>query len=76
MVYRVLSRSHYTTMKQSENTQKSRIPKGLSCQHPIPMRLSEEERGQLESLAAKDSRSISSMARLIFLRGMAAVNAD
>ncbi|EPB6844947.1 hypothetical protein OM235_14010 [Escherichia albertii] len=40
------------------------------------MRLSEEERGQLESLAAKDSRSISSMARLIFLRGMAAVNAD
>ncbi|MGS6206034.1 hypothetical protein ACVGXO_20760 [Enterobacter hormaechei] len=39
------------------------------------MRLTTEERALLEELAAKECRSISSMARMIFLRGMEAANA-
>lgn len=63
-------------MTQDENIQRSRLPKGLSSGNPIPMRLTTEERALLEALAAKECRSISSMARMIFLRGMEVANTD
>lgn len=63
-------------MKQVKHNQSSRLPKGIAAKNPIPMRLSDDERRNLEALAAKDSRSISSMARLVCLRGMAAIQAD
>ncbi|HED1599551.1 hypothetical protein HV274_14540 [Enterobacter hormaechei] len=62
-------------MAQDENIQRSRLPKGLPSGNPVPMRLTTEERALLEELAAKECRSISSMARMIFLRGMEAANA-
>ncbi len=40
------------------------------------MRLTTAERALLEELAAKECRSISSMARMIFLRGIEAATAD
>ncbi|WGL96690.1 hypothetical protein [Arsenophonus nasoniae] len=49
---------------------RSNLPKGIASKNPIPMRLSVDERTQLETIAAKESRSISAMARLIFLAGM------
>lgn len=63
-------------MKQDEQIQRSRLPKGLSSGNPIPMRLTTSERELLEELAAKECRSISSMARMIFLRGMEMATAD
>lgn len=63
-------------MKQADHTQRSRLPKGLATGGPIPMRLTIAERTSLEELAAKECRSISSMARMVFLRGMEATNAD
>ncbi|MCB5314191.1 hypothetical protein [Yersinia intermedia] len=43
--------------------------------NPMPMRLSYDKRYELEALAAK-SRLISSIARLVYLRGIAAIQAD
>ncbi|CNH75250.1 MULTISPECIES: hypothetical protein [Yersinia] len=63
-------------MKQVKHDQRSRLPKGIASKNPIPMRLSVDERLELEALAAKESRSISSMARLVCLRGIAAIQAD
>ncbi|CFQ95994.1 MULTISPECIES: hypothetical protein [Yersinia] len=63
-------------MKQVEHDQRSRLPKGIASKNPTPMRLSDGERSELEALAAKESRSISSMARLVYLRGIAAIQAD
>ncbi|WP_268235656.1 hypothetical protein [Hafnia psychrotolerans] len=40
------------------------------------MRLTIAERTSLEELAAKECRSISSMARLVYLRGMEAASAE
>ncbi|AYN26568.1 hypothetical protein D8682_05920 [Buttiauxella sp. 3AFRM03] len=57
-------------MAQVESNQRSRLPKGMSSGNPIPMRLTPEERAFLEDLAAKECRSISNMARMVFLRGM------
>lgn len=63
-------------MKQLEHDQRSRLPKGIASKNPTHMRLSGEERSELEALAAKECRSISSMARLVYLRGIAAIQAD
>ncbi|AKP32136.1 hypothetical protein [Yersinia aleksiciae] len=63
-------------MKQVEHYQRSRLPKGIASKNPTPMRLSDDERLELEALAAKESRSISSMARLIYLRGIAAIQTE
>ncbi|MFQ6288016.1 hypothetical protein ACLMPM_21890 [Yersinia enterocolitica] len=63
-------------MKQVKHDRRSRLPKGIASKNPIPMRLSDDERSTLEALAEKDCRSISSMARLFCLRGMAAAQTD
>ncbi|MBN1085320.1 hypothetical protein JNO12_10775 [Erwinia aphidicola] len=63
-------------MKQDDPIQRSRLPKGLASGGPVPMRLTTAERALLEELAAKECRSISSMARMIFLRGIEVATAD
>ncbi|WP_411753634.1 hypothetical protein [Serratia sp. (in: enterobacteria)] len=63
-------------MKQVNHDQRSRLPKGITSKNPIPMRLSDEEHMELEALAEKECRSISSMARLVHLRGMAAISSE
>ncbi|WP_272941912.1 hypothetical protein [Dickeya zeae] len=40
------------------------------------MRLSDDERARLAALAEKESRSLSSMARLVFLRGLESFSAE
>ncbi|BET96471.1 hypothetical protein TCT1_13920 [Xenorhabdus sp. TCT-1] len=45
----------------------SRLPRGIASKNPIVMRLSVDEREELEAIAKKDSRSVSSMARIIYL---------
>lgn len=63
-------------MKHVKHDQRSRLPKGIVSKNPITMRLSDDERSTLEKLAAKESRSASSMARLVFLRDIEAIRAD
>ncbi|NHB87165.1 hypothetical protein C5471_05345 [Photorhabdus tasmaniensis] len=63
-------------MKQVKHVQRSSIPRGVVSKNPIPMRLSPDERQKLEMLAEKESRSISSMARIVHLAGMAAIELE
>lgn len=63
-------------MKQVKHDQRSRLPKGIASKNPTHMRLSDDERAELEALAAKETRPISSMARLVYLRGITAIQAD
>ncbi|WP_261168754.1 hypothetical protein [Serratia ficaria] len=57
-------------MKQELHEPRSRLPRGIASKNPIHMRLSDSERAELEAIAAEESRSVSSMARLIYLRGI------
>lgn len=57
-------------MKQELHEARSRLPRGIAAKNPVPMRLSEDERAELEAIANRESRSSSSMARLIYLRGL------
>jgi hypothetical protein len=63
-------------MKQDDQKERSRLPKGMASGGPIAMRLTAEERAALSSLAAKECRSISSMARMVFLQGMKTATVD
>ncbi|HGM5349234.1 hypothetical protein FOT61_06260 [Serratia marcescens] len=63
-------------MKQELHEPRSRLPRGIAAKNPIPMRLSEDERAELEAIATRESRSSSSMARLIFLRGLESFTAE
>ncbi|WP_063656985.1 hypothetical protein [Candidatus Arsenophonus triatominarum] len=57
-------------MDQEKHIARSNLPKGIASKNPIPMRLFVDERKELEAIAVKESRSISAMARLIFLIGL------
>ncbi|MEO3714030.1 hypothetical protein [Roseateles flavus] len=50
----------------------SRTPNGIwdRTKPPVPLRMSAEEHAALERLASSESRSKSSMARLVFLHGL------
>ncbi|AHF77587.1 putative bacteriophage protein [Sodalis praecaptivus] len=61
-------------MKHHEKLQRSRLPKGMVGLKPIPMRLTTDERETLERLALMECRSVSSMARLVFLKGLDIIN--
>lgn len=63
-------------MKQANHAPRSRLPGGIAAKNPIPMRLSDAERAELEAIAAKESRSISSMARLVYLRGIESIQTE
>lgn len=47
---------------------RSRTPNG--CSERISMQVSAAERAEIERIAFRESRSVSSVARLIFLEGM------
>jgi len=63
-------------MKQEQHEPRSRLPRGIAAKNPVPMRLSDDECAELKEMASADSRSISSMARLVYLRGVEAIKAD
>ncbi|WP_275347739.1 hypothetical protein [Xenorhabdus bovienii] len=43
------------------------MPRGIASKNPVVMRLSNEEREELNAIAERESRSASSMARIIYL---------
>jgi hypothetical protein len=53
-----------------------RSPRGVLSSKPVYMRLMPEERDQLEKLSALQNRSTSSVARLIYLEGIAGYAAE
>ena len=59
-------------MKQAKDHPRSRLPRSIEERKLVPMRLLCSEHGELESLAKRESRSMSAMARLIFLEGIKA----
>lgn len=54
-------------MKTNENVLRSRAPRGVMSNKPVAMRLLPAEIAELEALALEQNRSMSSMARIIFL---------
>ncbi|WP_152689298.1 hypothetical protein [Morganella morganii] len=61
-------------MKQAKDHSRSRLPRTAEEKKLVPMRLLCPEHGELERLAERDSRSMSAMARLIFLEGLKSFN--
>lgn len=61
-------------MKQAKDNSRSRLPRSAEEKKLVPMRLLFSEHVALESLAERDCRSMSAMARLIFLEGLKAFN--
>ncbi|CUA05609.1 Uncharacterised protein [Escherichia coli] len=57
-------------MKTNENVLRSRAPRGVMSNKPVAMRLLPAEIAELEALALDQNRSMSSMARIIFLNGI------
>lgn len=55
---------------------RKRAPNGVLSRTPVALRLLEEEKSELEALAAKESRSTAALARLLYLRGLQAYRAD
>jgi hypothetical protein len=56
-------------MTQVQNTQRARTPKNSVAGGSLPLRLSPEERSEIEAMAEAECRSASNMVR-IFLRGL------
>ncbi|UBM11714.1 hypothetical protein [Cupriavidus metallidurans] len=52
-------------------TPRTRSPRGVLSDKPVCVRLLPAERQKLERLAMKENRSVSSLARLILLEGLA-----
>ena len=48
----------------------TRSPQGVLSDHPVYMRLMPDERSVLEQLASRQLRSMSSVARLVYLAGV------
>lgn len=63
-------------MKQIIHDTRSRIPRNAATGPRLPLRLSPEERAMVDKMAAREQRSSSNMARLIFLRGLEIVQQE
>lgn len=70
MILDTNSRSQYITMRQTRDI-RSRAPKAEKPRKTVLLRLDEGEFLALEAMAKKEERSRSSMARLLYLRGLA-----
>ncbi|ENE4300712.1 ribbon-helix-helix protein, CopG family [Salmonella enterica] len=60
-------------MEQSAHEDRSRLPKADAPRRQISLRLTEDEREELEALAKKDGRSRSGMAHRLYMRGLAEI---
>ncbi|MEG0622047.1 MAG: hypothetical protein RR498_03945 [Hafnia sp.] len=63
-------------MTQVQHVQRSRTPKNTVTGGVLPLRLSPEERSTIEAMAEAEYRSASNMARIVFLRGLQAMQHD
>lgn len=57
-------------MTQVQNAQRARTPKNSVAGGALPLRLSPEERTEIEAMAEAECRSASNMVRIVFLRGL------
>lgn len=53
-----------------------RAPNGVESRKPVAMRLKPAEKSELETMAAYQERSIGSLARLIYLKGLDALKRE
>lgn len=63
-------------MTQVQHVQRSRTPKNTVAGRALPLRLSPEERSTIEAMAEAECRSASNMVRIVFLRGLQAMQPD
>ncbi|WP_278400417.1 hypothetical protein [Hafnia paralvei] len=63
-------------MTQVQHVQRSRTPKNTVAGRSLPLRLSPEERSTIEAMAEAECRSASNMVRIVFLRGLQAMQPD
>ncbi|WP_127959990.1 hypothetical protein [Serratia microhaemolytica] len=63
-------------MTQQHHVQRSRTPNNTVAGGALPLRLSPEERSTIEAMARAECRSASNMIRIVFLRGLATMNAN
>lgn len=63
-------------MTQVQHVQRSRTPKNTVAGGTLPLRLSPEERLTIEAMAEAECRSASNMVRIVFLRGLQAMQPD
>ncbi|PHM36183.1 hypothetical protein Xmau_04327 [Xenorhabdus mauleonii] len=57
-------------MTQDKHVRRSRLPRGMASKNPVMMRLSDDEYEELNVIAIRESRSMSSMARIIYLNAV------
>lgn len=60
---------------QAHAAQRDYAPKGVDKRR-VPIALMPQERLDLETLAARDGRSLAAMGRVVLLRGLAAMQQD
>ncbi|OON40791.1 hypothetical protein BTJ39_06850 [Izhakiella australiensis] len=60
-------------MTQLHHAQRSRTPRNAATGGTLPLRLTPEERATIEAMAEADCRSASNMVRIVFLRGLEAM---
>lgn len=63
-------------MTQVQNTQRARTPKNSVTGGSLPLRLSPEERSEIETMAEAECRSASNMVRIVFLRGLESMKSE
>lgn len=63
-------------MTQAQHIQRSRTPKNTALGGTLPLRLSIAERSTIEAMAEAECRSASNMARIVFLRGLNAMQPE
>lgn len=63
-------------MTQTQHVQRSRTPKNTVAGGTLPLRLSPEERSTIDAMAQAECRSASNMVRIVFLRGLEAMQPE
>ncbi|KAA0520145.1 hypothetical protein F0325_15980 [Enterobacter ludwigii] len=63
-------------MTQVQNTQRARTPKNSVAGGSLPLRLSPDERLEIEGMAEAECRSASNMVRIVFLRGLESMKSE
>lgn len=63
-------------MTQLHHVLRSRTPKNTATGRTLPLRLSPEERATIDAMAEADCRSASNMVRIVFLRGLEAMQPE
>ncbi|OTA15891.1 hypothetical protein Xbed_03541 [Xenorhabdus beddingii] len=63
-------------MTQDKHDRRSRLPRGVISKRQVALRLSLEEDAELEEIAREENRSKASLARIYYLAGKRAAQAQ